>query len=338
MPNGSTLVIKSEEQAFELLEQLTAEGLDLQAQDIVFEGWPVITLHLRGEGFDSTITPPLMRAFLALQANIYRSYAIAKYNSPKASVLSNDEREGLEIAIRVEQGSSIFKIDLQQVLEKFSSELVGKMDPKMLLTMVLGVAVVWGGTSSYKHYLDHRVKIRQEEAKSEEQQALIEHLKFSSEQETQRMQIMADVFQNNARLQSIADIAEDARTELVKRSAVAQDVTIQGIHVTGEEAGELVKNARNKSEEVRLDGDYRILNVDSSNPEEFKVKVKSLDSGDVFIAKVQDNTLERRYLDALQEGEWRRQPVRLRINARQLKGDIKSALVIRAELAEIEEQ
>ncbi|ATG74331.1 hypothetical protein AN401_11065 [Zobellella denitrificans] len=66
--------------------------------------------------------------------------------------------------------------------------------------------------------------------------------------------------------------------------------------------------------------------------------MKSLDSGDVFIAKVQDNTLERRYLDALQEGEWRRQPVRLRINARQLKGDIKSALVIRAELAEIEEQ
>ncbi|OYD25565.1 hypothetical protein [Oceanimonas baumannii] len=338
MSNGSTLVIKSEEQAFELLEQLTAEGLDLQAQDITFEGWPVLTLRLQGEGFDSTITPPLMRAFLALQANIYRSYAIAKYNSPKISAISTNEKKDLEIAIRVEQGSSIFNVDLQAVLEKFSSELVGKMDPKTLLTMVLGVAVVWGGASSYKHYLDHRVKIRQEEAKSEEQQALVEHLKFSSEQETERMKIMANVLQDNARLQSIANIAEDARTELVKRSAVAQDVTIQGIHVTGEEAGELVKNARNKSEEVRLDGDYRILNVDSSNPDEFKVKVKSLDSGDVFIAKVQDNTLERRYLEALQNGEWARHPVRLRINARQLNGDIKSALVIRADLSDIEEQ
>lgn len=68
--------------------------------------------------------------------------------------------------------------------------LVRKMDTKLLLLAALGFAVVWGGNTAYKSYQNSRVQIRQAEIQSEEQQAVIEQLKHSSEQETKRLEII----------------------------------------------------------------------------------------------------------------------------------------------------
>lgn len=324
------LTIRSEEDAYDLLKKLVDKSVNVNDQQLSFEGWPTLTLRLQGDGNQSTITPPVMKAFLELQQGIYRSYAVAKYNTPHKR-LTNEEKAALEIRVKVEPGSSMFSIDMQQLLERLCHELVGKMDPTTILISVIGAGVIWAGQSMYKHYLDQRTDVRKAEIKSEADRALLEQLKFGQEQETKRAEIMAAAFGQNARLQTIANISEDTKAALIKRSASADVIEIQGVELTGEVADELVKNARRKSEEIRLDGMYRILNVDSSNPEEFKVKVKCQASGDEFVAKVQDKTLEGRYLEALKDSEWKRKPVRLQVNAKSLDDVIKDAIVIRAE-------
>lgn len=324
------LTIRSEEDAYDLLKKLVDKSVNVNDQQLSFEGWPTLTLRLQGDGYQSTITPPVMKAFLELQQGIYRSYAVAKYNTPHKR-LTNEEKAALEIRVKVEPGSSMFSIDMQQLLERLCHELVGKMDPTTILISVIGAGVIWAGQSMYKHYLDQRTDVRKAEIKSEADRALLEQLKFGQEQETKRAEIMAAAFGQNARLQTIANISEDTKAALIKRSASADVIEIQGVELTGEVADELVKNARRKSEEIRLDGMYRILNVDSSNPEEFKVKVKCQASGDEFVAKVQDKTLEGRYLEALKDSEWKRKPVRLQVNAKSLDDVIKDAIVIRAE-------
>lgn len=336
-------VIRSENDAYELLQQLLENDVDVDAYDLRFDGWPRLTVHLKGEGFQSTITPPLMSAFLELQRNIYKSYAIARYNTPKVTALNALEKEALQIVVKVEPGSSLFSVDLDGLLEKWGKDLIDKMDAKTLLKMVIAVAAIWAGKSAYSDYLAQRVEIRQIEAKKEEQQLLIEQQKLRMEererddaQETKRMEMLTELLQQQPKLHTIKAYADDSRTELFKRSATADEVEIQGMKMDGETAAELVKNARNKSEEVRLDGMYRILNVDSSNPDEFKVKVRSQESGDEFIAKVQDGTLDRRHLDALQRGEWSRRPVRLQINAKSIKDEIRSAVVMQANFPEQE--
>ncbi len=325
------LTISSEEQVYQVIESLRNKTISLEGREIEFSGWPTLTMHLQGAGFDSTITPPLMKAFLELQSGLYRSYAIARYNSPKITSLSKEEKEALEIKVKVQPGSSIFSVDMQQLLEKLCHDLVGKMDPTSIVVLVLGAGLIWAGQSVYKKYLDDRAQTRQTEIKSEEQRALIEHLKFSQEQETARAQIMANIIQENPRLHTISNYAEEAKAQLIRRSSGADTIELFGTELDTEVASELVKNARSKSEEIRLDGLYRILNVDSSNPEEFKVKLKSLDSGDEFLAKVQDKTLGKRHLDALQKGEWSRKAVKLQINAKELNDEIKNAVVIKAE-------
>lgn len=329
----SVITIRSEDDAYGLLQKLVDKSINIGDRQLSFEGWPTLTLRLQGQDYQSTITPPVMKAFLELQLGIYRSYATAKYNSPHKR-LTNEEKSALEIRVKVEPGSSIFSIDMQQLLERLCHELVGKMDPTTIVISVLGAGVIWGGVSSYKSYLDHRTQVRQTEIKSEENRVLIEQLKFGQEQETQRAKVLADALGQNARLQTIANISEDTKASLIKRSSGADIIEIQGVELTGQVAEELVKNARRKSEELRLDGLYRILNVDSSNPEEFKVKIRCQSSGDEFVAKVQDRTLERLHLEALKNGEWSRKAVKLQINAKLLDDAIKDAVVIKAEFPE----
>ncbi|EGT3626575.1 MULTISPECIES: hypothetical protein [unclassified Shewanella] len=337
MTTHPPITISSEDDAFNLLEAVRNGAIDLEGLEYKFEGWPKFSIRLQGEAYNSSITPPIMKAFLELQANIYRSYALTRYNSPNVRNLTAAERSELEIIVTVEQGSSLLGVDLQAILEKVSGDLVGKMEPKHLIVTILGIAVVWGGVSSYKSYLDNRVQIRQTESKTEEQKALIENLKFSTEQETERLKIIKEIIAENPKVANVADLADDTRAEMLKRAKDATTVEVQGVKLTGDEADELSKNARRKSEEIRLDGQYRILNVDSSNPDEFKVKLRCLSSGAEFVAKVQDRTLEGRHIEVLKNAEWQRVPVKLQINAKDLDGQIKDAVVINAQAQPVDD-
>lgn len=78
----------------------------------------------------------------------------------------------------------------------------------------------------------------------------------------------------------------------------------------------LTKNARRKSSEVRLDGIYRLVKLDWSDPLKFRVRVYDAQTGTEFDADVQDDSLDGKYRDYLREAEWARSPVHLRINAK----------------------
>lgn len=240
----------------------------------------------------------------------------------------------LEMVIEVEKGSSKFNIDFQSILENACNKVAEKLESKHILIALLSFSVLYFGDSMYKNYLEDRKEARQVEAKNEEQRALISHLSFAQKEETERAKIMADLAAKNPRVHTIAELSKDTKAELLKRTAVADEVNLQGIEITGEEAEELAKNARQQAIEIRLDGKYRILNVDSSDPLEFKVKVRSLANGDEFTATVQDETVDMAHKLALQKGEWQRKSVELVINAKQRPKDnsIYAAKIIKAEI------
>ncbi|MGI3081132.1 hypothetical protein ACRTEU_23905 [Vibrio alginolyticus] len=332
MNEQAVITIQNEDQLFEVLKGIDQDVLDVEGTKLHFDGWPTFTMRVVGEGYDATITPALMKGFLELQSAIYRSYAMARYNTPKATKLSQYERDLLTIKIKVEQGSSLFGIDFQEILENLAGELVGKMDAKTIVITVLGFAALYFADSSYKNYLDSRVQTRVQEVQSEEKKAMFEHMKFAQEQETERAKIMASLVASQPRLQTISNFSNDAKAELIKRGGNGDLLEVQGIEIDGESATELMKNARKKSNAILLDGQYRILFVDSSNPESFKVKLRSIDSKDEFMAVVEDTTLDHKFLLALQKGEWSRKPIKLHIDAKESNGEIRAAKVTYAEM------
>lgn len=323
------ITIKNEADAFAAIQQYL-DGGGFKGE-VKLSGWPKLTIRLVGEKFDATITPPVMKSFLELQNLVYKSYAIAQYDTDDTRKLSKEEREELEIQVKVEEGSSIFEVDFQGVLEKFAEKAVETMPPEILAVTIIGLGVLWVGKTSYASYLDHRKEIRLAEVKSEEQREMLNTMQLNSKEETKRAELLTRLVVKQPSLEAVSRQAYDAKTEMLKGFATADEATVSGVTTTGEVANELIVNARRKASEKRLDGFYRVVRVDSSDPDEFKVKIRRNRTNTEFEAVLQDESLDAEKKEVLQYAEWERTTVYLHINAKVLDDVIRSAVILGVE-------
>lgn len=327
------IVIRSEADAYDILDKASRDEIGPYST-IRFDGWPTLNLYLKGQKFEQSITPTIMRGLLELQKSLYRSYASAKFNAPTKR-LSDAEKEELEIKVSVKGGSSNFEINFQDIAIKLVEQLGAKMNPTEVLYAVVSIAALYFGTSAYKSYLENRKETRAKEVSDETLRKSIEALSFTSEQETKRTQIIAELASKDHRIENIVRLSHDAHTEVVKCLTAGTEARLDGISLPPDISEVLTQNARRKSNEVRLDGSYRLMKLDWSDATRFKVKVFNIGTGLQLDAEVQDDSLTGKYKEALKAAEWSRKPVKLQINAKLMGDDIyRDAVIISAELAE----
>ncbi len=322
--------ITNEEDAFNYLQKITDGKINPHDCPMVFDGWPSLNVHISGDKFNSSLTPSLMKGFLELQKGINRSYCLVKYGTPNTNVLTNQEREELEIQVKVGQGSTTTSIDLQSLLTNIGSKVIDKMDPTTLAVMLVSLGLIWAGKTSYAQYLENRRQIRETEVKSEETREMLANQRFMSEQETERTRLLTKTMADNVQLAALNNVATDSKSALIKELGTSSRSTIQDIELKGETAAELSKNARRRSVDVAFNAMFRILMVDSSVPDCFKVRLKNINTKDEFTATVQDYTVDSKFVKALQHGEWRKCPIQLVISAKSMDNEIKNAKILEA--------
>ncbi|WP_240775445.1 hypothetical protein [Photobacterium damselae] len=279
-----------------------------------------------------------MKGFLELQKGINRSYCLIKYGTPNTNVLTKAEREELEIRVKVGGGSTSTGVDLQSLLTNIGSKIVDKMDAQTIAITLVSLALIWAGRSSYAAYLENRRQVREKEVKSEETRELLKGQQFISEQETERTRLLTQVMMSNTAITNVSKVADDTRAALIKELGTTNKSEIQGIRVEGEVAMELAKNARRKSIDVAFNAKFRILTVDSTDPESFKVRLRNIETKEEFNAKVQDYSLDSKYIKALQYGEWSKTPIQLVISAKSKDNEILNATVLEAKIPEVIEK
>jgi hypothetical protein len=330
-----TLTIRSDADAYAFF----AKYLDGKAkiEDVVLEGWPKLKIRLRGEKFEQSLTPGVMKGIIELQNAINRSYALNKYGIANAGRLTADEREELEIVVKVDKGSTILEIDFQALLTHAATKMIDKMDPITLAVTVVAAGAIWASSTVVKKYLENKKEEKILSAKTESEREYFESMRFMSTQETKRMELLTRVIEKNHELMNVYRHAEDAKTDLLKSMSRADEAEIAGVPIDSETAKELSANARRQSNEIRLDGMYRILRNDTTDPLAFRVRVRSINNNAVIDASVQDITLTDRTKRILQVAEWSRAPVKLGINAKDLDGTIKNAIVVSVEEVNVHE-
>lgn len=328
-------VIKSEADAYALLERILNGPLP-DGSRIKFDGWPKLEIRYKGDGYDSTITPAIMKGFLEFQSALHKSYALARYNTTDTRKLTPTDKKNLEILVKVEPGSSLFGIDFQSSLEKLMESVGGNMNSEDVLVLGIVIAAGYFGSTMFKAYLDHRKSVRESEAKTQEQVEVIKAMKDMSEEETKRAEIMARIIKKYPQAQNAESYSYDAKNSLVKTFKGAESVECQGVDISHDQAEEIIKNARRKSHEIRLDGIYRILMVDTTQIGGFKVKIRNTRSHEEFSAIVHDETLDSRYKNLIQKAEWSKIPVQLMISAKEIGGEVKNAEVLSAKAVEVE--
>lgn len=321
-----SVTIRNENDAFRLLKSYVDGAFD--KDDVILEGWPKLTIRLNGKKFDQSLTIPVMKGLIELQSSLNRSYALSQYGVANGNKLSDEERKQLEIQVKVGKGSTLLEIDFQQIIADTLTKAVTQMDPKTIAVTIVALGVVWASRSAFVSFLDYRKEIKREEAKTEAEQIRLESMKFMSAEETKRAAIIASIVKDNVEIKNALAFADSARNELLKSISTADSAEVEGFKISSSTASELMTNARRKSEEIRLDGNYRILRNDTTDITAFKVKVRNEKTLEEFEAAVQDITLTNGTKLILQRAEWNRSLVRLKINAKSLDGDIRDAIVV----------
>ena len=330
----TTPEIKSEDDAFAVLSDLLAGASFAPDVQLKLTGWPVIEISLQGKGWDSTLSPKVMEALLDLQKEIYRSQAILRYNSTNTGKLTNEEKEALEIRVKVEKGSTVAKIDLSPQLLEIAQKAVEKMPPEFIAGTAIALGMLWAGTAVVKHIVTSRKEVRLQEIQAESHKLPLEHLAAMSKEETKRVEMLADVIKKQPRLEEVARHMQLAHESVIRSLGQAEAGKYNGVEISGDAARELSKNARNKSEEDDLSGLYGIVNNNTSNPMMFKVTVQNQESHEQFTATVDSKAfaVDGELKEKLKTAEWDRETIYLHIKGVRRAGKVVEAAITGASI------
>lgn len=312
-------VIENEAFAWSVLEKTLKEGITFDSDifQLKIGDWPSIHLKIEGPQFHSSLTPKVMDAFITLQKNIYRTYAKLHYNQASGKHLTSSEKLALELIVEVQPGSSELFSKLGEISQKLVEGAVNKMEGKHYVILGLATILAISSNTAWNGYLAHQ----SEQKKSEAQLAL-------SIEESHRLEIMREAARQVPYVAVAKADTEEVINKVLKGSVSARHISIGGYQLTGKQAQELVRPERTSSQEVRLDGEYRILKVDSSKSDFFKVELAS-DAGRKFWAILQDATVTKeRNKELLQEAEWSKKPINLIINGKEVRGEVSTAFII----------
>ena len=277
----------------------------------------------------------MMKGWLELQLSIYRSYSIAQGRRAEARTLSDDEKDRLELVVEVKGGSSDQVVDVQAILEKIAGKLVENMGPTETIIAIVTIALTLGGTSIVKSWLANKKEIKLAEIEALKTKetvrahtAALETIAQVAGVDRERKQLIEEASQKFPAVAALAAEADVAREALVKHLS-KEDARINGVEIKAEAARAVTTNTRTESDDARLDGLFKIRRVDTTVATGFRVHVSDQHGREIVgdVAEVMTTIEDRR---VIQEAEWSKVPVFLQINAKQRRGRVTDAVIIRA--------
>lgn len=293
--------INNEKDAVSCLEKLlTGENLKP-----IFKDWPTLAIHAKGQQYHQSITSRNMTGLLEFQNSIYRIYAELKSGKPYISNLTNEEKNALEIVYNIENGSSNYIGEINEIVRLLAS----KMTSTELTITIMTALLLWFGTTAYSKHKDTQRQI------------------VNAEQETKRSQIMADALSiANNNLKDVAETGSNAHIELLKGYATADQVEVQGEVFNRDEIESMTATTRTKASIKRLDGAYVIQMMDMPSPNyaDIRIRVFSLETGNLLLS-LTDEAQNKDTIKQLQEAQREKVEINLIINAKAYGDEIRNA-------------
>ncbi|NDR55698.1 hypothetical protein [Aliiruegeria sabulilitoris] len=330
--------IRSEEEAWEVLDGLVHGRIKIDSiEDIELGDWVKSTLYIPNQRYDSALNAYMMRGWIDAQAAIYRSYALVAHGEANGRLLSDVEKDELELIVKVKSGSSDQEAQLMDVIGEVLTGAVDKMDPTTLAIVIVGLALIWAGQATMRSWLQNRKEERLAESNNKTMIQALETIQTVAAGDKEKQALIQGAIQQSPVLKGLKDEADGAKQSMV-RHASQTDAVVNGINLPAGAASAITTSTRTSAEEERKDGAYYIRKVDTTVPDGFRVHVEHMDSGEAFQASVQEvmSSLEDRQI--IQDAEWNKVPVRLQINAKVKKSQVLDAIILRADKYEHPEE
>lgn len=215
---------------------------------------PVLDLTLKGDNFNSSITAPVMSAFITLQNEILRIYALNVHGSPNLRLISKEERDKLEFVVKVHQGSSWYELDLTEIFK----EVIRKMDKKGILIIASMASILVAGNIGRKTYIESK----QVELENKRVQLEQDRLAAETEEDKREKEYQLSIIDKMNETYQIASAAnKEVYKDLAKSSFTTLKVDSQTY--TNEEIEEISKAPKvaKKTRQYSIRSEYKILKL-----------------------------------------------------------------------------
>lgn len=316
------VIIRNEQDAWNWLRKALDNSPDLdQPVDLKFDGWPILNLHFSGHDFDASVPTRIMPPLLDAQKEIHRLFCLLRYGEQNLRKLTNDDRERLELVVKVEKGSSEFLTNLAEKLEEIGKSAVSRMESKHILIAVLGGALMWTSEVAWKAWLDQQAKVKEVETRVQ-----------MSQLEKEKLALFQRAVKADPALKDVSNGIDDFRNDALHKMKPADSFAVPNtnIEVDGRYAADITHKPKEQSHETRIDGEFVIQSVASGETSGFKLKVKRVLDGKLIAISIPADALNNEQIEILKNNEWAKKPVILEINAKILRGEITAATLVSA--------
>jgi len=321
------LVISNEDQAIEALQKLLAGEQFEDGIHLTFENWPIFNIRIKGDDFEGSIPTRIMPTILELQSEVNKLYCVTRYGEANLRKLTKEDREKLELIIKVDKGSSIYETLLQDPLYKAFQDALSRMSPELLAITIITFGVLITSAFMWKHWLKN-----QAEGKSLDHQIKMSQLeKEKIEVVTKASNIAPDI---QALTQGINELRQDVITKLkdadkLQMPAKAKvDKEEESLAIDGATAKEITYKPRETAQEKIETDEYLIRSADFYRKDGIRIEVKRIRDEYVFKADVPVNAIKHDQEKTLRNNGWAKKPVKLTLLVRELHNRITSAKLI----------
>ena len=269
--------IPDEDALWDLLERLLATPeLEAEVGTLRLNGWKPSLLYFPDEALGHSIRPSVAHAVSLYHENISQGYALLAYGAANRRLLKNEDKEVLDINLLVIDGSTGIAPHTEALVELIK-RLAGNISGKQVLFIVVTFLLLYFGADVAKQWIAKHYNEKIATGTSKERIVL-------SEQETRRMEILAQAMNKNESAETLRRTANNA-TRALARPSVREDRTkIQGADITREQAETIFSQERHRAVGHRLDGLYRVVRIDTESDTGFVMRVEHIETGQVFLA------------------------------------------------------
>lgn len=317
------ITIRNESQAIALIQRALSQQLEGSELRLDFKNWPTLELRYTGEKFDGTITPGVAQAIVELQLALNRIYAFAVKGTTNLRALTEEERNAIQVVVKIEKGSTLLDIFLNDWSQKLASELVNKMTGTEIAVTVLGSALFVSAGWVLKHHLQSR---------SEEKKLGIEKASLLqlSQQETERLKLVTRAAESNPVVRTAQVFSEHTNAALLRSAFDADGMTVQGgFTVDSNLARQAYRGPRRQSVPVQLNGTYTVKSFAwDADGMAAKVRIVAEGSGQEYTAELSVNALTADQKLRFKDATFEQARVHLTVNATELDGEITTAKIV----------
>lgn len=322
--------IHSEEEAWQALEGLISGRILVDSvDDIVIGSWVKNTIYIPGERYDSALSAYMMQGWVEAQRSLYRSYALVSSGAADARTLTDLQKEKLELVVVVHSGSSDQEASLTDIIKEVLLGAVDKMDPQTIAIVLIALVLIWAGQAVWRQWISDKKEQRLAEISSETVVKALETVQVAVAGDHEKKALLEQAIAHQPVLADLKKEADGTRKELVKHTSNV-DAEINGVPLSAEASSALSSTSRKYAEEERRDGIYKVLKVDTTVPNGFRVHIESVASGETMQAHVQEVMSSLNDRAVIQAAEWSKVPVELQINARVKDERVVDAVILRA--------